>query len=59
MAPFDKPHTSSYSSLLPPLSSTVTVIHRRILDDLEILARRRSTSLKMAPIDKSYTTLYW
>jgi len=34
-------------------------IYRQVWRDLEIWVRGRSRLLKMAQIDRSYTTLYW
>ena len=62
MAPFDRSHTSCYSSSIVnmSLSSTVTEIFSVVYwRDLEIWVRSRSRSLKMAPIDRSSTTFYW
>jgi len=62
MAPFDRPHTSSYSCSIVNMSlfSTVTEIFSvEYGHDLEIWVRRSLRSLKMAPIDRSYMTLYW
>ena len=62
MAPFDRPHTCSYSSSIVNMSpsSTVTeILSVEYWRDVEIWARRRSRSLKMMPIGRSYATLFW
>jgi len=60
MAPFDRPRASSYSSFIAHVSSTVIEICSvEYWRDLEILVTGGSGSLKMVPIDRSYTTLYW
>jgi len=62
MAPFDRSHTTSYSSLIVIMSlySTVTEIFSvEYWCNLKIWVGGRSRSLKIVPIDRSFTTLYW
>ena len=62
MAPFDRSHTSSYSSSTVTISLSSTVIEIFNVEywrDLEIWVRGSLRSLKMAQIDRSCTTLYW
>jgi len=68
MTLFDRSHMSSYSPVIVnmSLSSTVTeifsveYIHTYVYwRDLEVSVGSRSRSLNMAPIDRSYMTLYW
>jgi len=60
MAPFDRPNTSSYSPSIVNMSLSSTVAEIFSVEywrDLEMWVTGSLRSLKMAPIDRSYTTI--
>ena len=61
MAPFDRSHTSSYSSSIVTMAVFVTVCEIFSVKewrDYENQVRGRSRSLEMAPFDRSHMSSY-
>jgi len=59
---FESVNGVSYSPFIVTMAISLTVYEIfsvKVLRDLENLVRDRSRSLKMAPLDRPYTTFYW